>query len=134
MVKVSQILESILAQLAFDLERSGQNYRTKDFLALAILSRSATKAVRSLNDIYTKAQFSDIKGYIERGLAVEQSKGSGAAAFLSHYRRYLCHKHRGDGFISTIDVITDILEDKTTLLYQALSGSLLAEKEYYEGM
>ena len=132
MFMFSQILESIFAQTAFDLERNGKYRRVKDHLALSILQHRGCKALRLLQGMISDGQLQATIKHIERGLLCESSPKTGAAYFLRDYREYLSIKHAEDGFVSTIDVLTDILEDSTTLLYEAFTHHVITEKEYYE--
>ena len=129
---ISQILESIFAQTAFDLERNGNSFRIKDHLALSILQHRGSKAVRHLQEMISESQLQAVIQHLKSNLEHKSGNRAGAAAFLRDYRKYLSLKHAEVGFVSTVDVVIDILEDSTTPLCEAFKLYVITEKEYYE--
>ena len=132
MVKVSYILESIIAQTAYDIELSGIGRRIKDILVLAAMRNSGTRLSRMLKKILTESQLTAIEEHIDVGLKQDSRASISAAGFLSDYREYLILKHSAVGFVSTVDLFIDTLEDSSTLLYQAFMLYAKGEKEDYE--
>jgi hypothetical protein len=132
MVKVSYILEGIIAQTAYDIELSGIGRRIKDILVLAAMRNSGTRLSRMLKKILTESQLTAIEEHIDVGLKQDSRASISAAGFLRDYREYLILKHSAVGFVSTVDLFIDTLEDSSTLLYQAFMLYAKREKEYYE--
>ena len=128
MVKVSYILEGIIAQTAYDIELSGIGRSIKDILVLAAMRNSGTRQAK----ILTESQLTAIEEHIDVGLKQDSRASISAAGFLSDYREYLILKHSAVGFVSTVDLFIDTLEDSSTLLYQAFMLYAKREKEYYE--
>lgn len=114
MIRVSKILESIIAQVTFDTMHSGKNYMLKDQLMLAILRYDGTFAQNILRESIDDWQLFQIALRIENSLE-RRSKGEVdiPEIFFQNYIHNL-HDSQNTENISTLNALIDILSDDNT--------------------
>lgn len=114
MIRVSKILESIIAQVTFDTMHSGKNYMLKDQLMLAILRYDGTFAQNILRESIDDWQLFQIALRIENSLE-RRSKGDVdiPEIFFQNYIHNL-HNSQNTENISTLNALIDILSDDNT--------------------
>lgn len=114
MIRVSKILESIIAQVTFDTMHSGKNYMLKDQLMLAILRYDGTFAQNILRESIDDWQLFQIALRIENSLE-RRSKGEVdiPEIFFQNYIHNL-HNSQNTENISTLNALIDILSDDNT--------------------
>lgn len=114
MIRVSKILESIIAQVTFDTMHSGKNYMLKDQLMLAILRYDGTFAQNILRESIDDWQLFQIALRIENSLE-RRSKGEVdiPEIFFQNYIHSL-HNSQNTENISTLNALIDILADDNT--------------------
>lgn len=114
MIRVSKILESIIAQVTFDTMHSGKNYMLKDQLMLAILRYDGTFAQNILRESIDDWQLFQIALRIENSL---ESRVKGEVdipeIFFQNYIQNL-HNSQNTENISTLNALIDILADDNT--------------------
>ena len=114
MIRVSKILESIIAQVTFDTMHSGKNYMLKDQLMLAILRYDGTFAQNILRESIDDWQLFQIALRIENSL---ESRVKGDVdipeIFFQNYIHNL-HNSQNTENISTLNALIDILSDDNT--------------------
>ncbi len=114
MIRVSKILESIIAQVTFDTMHSGKNYMLKDQLMLAILRYDGTFAQNILRESIDDWQLFQIALRIESSL---ESRVKGEVdipeIFFQNYIHNL-HNSQNTENISTLNALIDILSDDNT--------------------
>lgn len=114
MIRVSKILESIIAQVTFDTMHSGKNYMLKDQLMLAILRYDGTFAQNILRESIDDWQLFQIALRIENSLE-NRVKGEVdiPEIFFQNYIHNL-HNSQNTENISTLNALIDILADDNT--------------------
>ena len=114
MIRVSKILESIIAQVTFDTMHSGKNYMLKDQLMLAILRYDGTFAQNILRESIDDWQLFQIALRIENSLE-NRVKGEVdiPEIFFQNYIHSL-HNSQNTENISTLNALIDILADDNT--------------------
>lgn len=114
MIRVSKILESIIAQVTFDTMHSGKNYMLKDQLMLAILRYDGTFAQNILRESIDDWQLFQIALRIENSLE-NRVKGEVdiPEIFFQNYIHNL-HNSQNTENISTLNALIDILSDDNT--------------------
>ena len=114
MIRVSKILESIIAQVTFDTMHSGKNYMLKDQLMLAILRYDGTFAQNILRESIDDWQLFQITLRIENSLE-NRVKGEVdiPEIFFQNYIHNL-HNSQNTENISTLNALIDILADDNT--------------------
>ena len=113
-MKVSKILEAIIAQVTFDTMKSGKNYMLKDQLMLALLRYDGTFAQNILRDSIDDWQLYQIALRIENSLENgSKSEVEIPEIFFDNYLRQL-HNSQKTSELSTLNTVIDILSDSTT--------------------
>ena len=113
-MKVSKILEAIIAQVTFDTMKSGKNYMLKDQLMLALLRYDGTFAQNILRDSIDDWQLYQIALRIENSLENgSKSEVEIPEIFFGNYLRQL-HNSQKTSELSTLNAVIDILSDSTT--------------------
>ena len=113
-MKVSKILEAIIAQVTFDTIKSGKNYMLKDQLMLALLRYDGTFAQNILRDSIDDWQLYQIALRIENSLENgSKSEVEIPEIFFDNYLRQL-HNSQKTSELSTLNAVIDILSDSTT--------------------
>ena len=113
-MKVSKILEAIIAQVTFDTMKSGKNYMLKDQLMLALLRYDGTFAQNILRDSIDDWQLYQIALRIENSLENgSKSEVEIPEIFFDNYLRQL-HNSQKTSELSTLNAVIDILSDSTT--------------------
>ena len=113
-MKVSKILEAIIAQVTFDTMKSGKNYMLKDQLMLALLRYDGTFAQNILRDSIDDWQLYQIALRIENSLEDgSKSEVEIPEIFFDNYLRQL-HNSQKTSELSTLNAVIDILSDSTT--------------------
>ena len=113
-MKVSKILEAIIAQVTFDTMKSGKNYMLKDQLMLALLRYDGTFAQNILRDSIDDWQLYQITLRIENSLENgSKSEVEIPEIFFDNYLRQL-HNSQKTSELSTLNAVIDILSDSTT--------------------
>lgn len=113
-MKISKILEAIIAQVTFDTMQSGRNYMLKDQLMLAILRYDGTFAENILREglddwqIYQTAL--RIENALERG---NKNEFEIPEMFFQSYLSKIQRDQKTDN-LSTLNAVIDILADKNT--------------------
>ena len=114
MIRVSKILESIIAQVTFDTMHSGKNYMLKDQLMLAILRYDGTFAQNILRESIDDWQLFQIALRIENSLESRvKSEVDIPEIFFQNYIHNL-HNSQNTENISTLNALIDILSDGNT--------------------
>ena len=117
MVRISKILESLISQTAFDMERVGIRSMHKDYLMVAILRSEGSLAHKVLQRLLEDWQIYQILLRIESRLAeCEEHFELNAFDFFGIYMERLTAQYSVEGSrVSTIDALTEILYDSTTI-------------------
>ena len=114
MIRVSKILESIIAQVTFDTMHSGKNYMLKDQLMLAILRYDGTFAQNILRESIDDWQLFQIALRIENSLeSWVKGEVDIPEIFFQNYIHNL-HNSQNTENISTLNALIDILADNNT--------------------
>ena len=119
--KISKILESIIAQTAFDAARAGVDGAFKDHVALALLRNEGSLAHRILARRMAEWQIYQLILRIENQLRVAPAERLTAEEFFSNYRRDLVAKFGDSRRVSTVHALIDILSD-----FRTISSSIFA--------
>lgn len=113
-MKVSKILEAIIAQVTFDTMKSGKNYMLKDQLMLALLRYDGTFAQNILRESIDDWQLYQIALRIENCLDIgAKSQVEIPEIFFESYLQQLQNSQKTDS-LSTLNAVIDILSDSTT--------------------
>ena len=117
MVRISKILESLISQTAFDMERTGAKTLHKDYLMVAILRSEGSLAYKVVEQLLEDWQIYQITLRIEHQLrSYDYDDGINAFEFFKNYMERLTAQYSVDNSrVSTIDTLTDILYDSSTL-------------------
>ena len=117
MVRISKILESLISQTAFDMERMGANALHKDHLMVAILHSEGSLAYKVLQRLLEDWQIYQLLLRLENRLSsYDYSIGTDSFEFFKNYMERLTAQYSIDNSrVSTIDALTDILYDSSTL-------------------
>ena len=121
MVRISKILEGIIAQVAFDTTRMGIDSNFKDHLALALLRSEGSMVHRVLSSRLADWQIYQLGIRIENELktAIHTHDG-GAEEFFRSYTTLLKQRYaESTKSISTLHALCDILSDRLTLSARA---------------
>ncbi len=114
MIRVSKILESIIAQVTFDTMHSGKNYMLKDQLMLAILRYDGTFAQNILRESIDDWQIYQIALRIENALERgNKNEFEIPEMFFQSYLSKIQSDQKTDN-LSTLNAVIDILADKNT--------------------
>lgn len=117
-MKVSKILEAIIAQVTFDTIKSGKNYMLKDQLMLALLRYDGTFAQNILRESIDDWQLYQIALRIENCLDIgTKSEVEIPEIFFDNYLRQLKESQKTDS-LSTLNAVIDILSDSTTASHE----------------
>ena len=113
-MKISKILEAIIAQVTFDTMQSGRNYMLKDQLMLAILRYDGTFAENILREGLDDWQIYQIALRIEN--ALERGNKNEFEIPEMFFQSYLSKIQRDQktANLSTLNAVIDILADKNT--------------------
>ena len=118
MIRVSKILESIIAQVTFDTMHSGKNYMLKDQLMLALLRYDGTFAQNILRESIDDWQLYQIALRIENCLDIgAKSQVEIPEIFFKSYLQQLQNSQKTDS-LSTLNAVIDILSDSTTASHE----------------
>lgn len=113
-MKISKILEAIIAQVTFDTMQSGRNYMLKDQLMLAILRYDGTFAENILREGLDDWQIYQIALRIENALERGNKKEFEIPEmFFQSYLSKIQSDQKTDN-LSTLNAVIDILADKNT--------------------
>lgn len=113
-MKISKILEAIIAQVTFDTMQSGRNYMLKDQLMLAILRYDGTFAENILREGLDDWQIYQIALRIENALERgNQNEFEIPEMFFQSYLSKIQSDQKTDN-LSTLNAVIDILADKNT--------------------
>ena len=117
-MKVSKILEAIIAQVTFDTMKSGKNYMLKDQLMLALLRYDGTFAQNILRESIDDWQLYQIALRIESCLDIgAKSQVEIPEIFFESYLQQLQNSQKTDS-LSTLNAVIDILSDSTTASHE----------------
>ena len=117
-MKVSKILEAIIAQVTFDTMKSGKNYMLKDQLMLALLRYDGTFAQNILRESIDDWQLYQIALRIENCLDIgTKSEVEIPEIFFESYLQQLQNSQKTDS-LSTLNAVIDILSDSTTASHE----------------
>lgn len=117
-MKVSKILEAIIAQVTFDTMKSGKNYMLKDQLMLALLRYDGTFAQNILRESIDDWQLYQIALRIENTLeSCTKSEVEIPEIFFDNYLRQL-HRRQKVNELSTLNAVIDIISDSTTVSHE----------------
>lgn len=117
-MKVSKILEAIIAQVTFDTMKSGKNYMLKDQLMLALLRYDGTFAQNILRESIDDWQLYQIALRIENCLDIgAKSQVEMPEIFFESYLQQLQNSQKTDS-LSTLNAVIDILSDSTTASHE----------------
>lgn len=117
-MKVSKILEAIIAQVTFDTMKSGKNYMLKDQLMLALLRYDGTFAQNILRESIDDWQLYQIALRIENCLDIgAKSQVEIPEIFFKSYLQQLQNSQKTDS-LSTLNAVIDILSDSTTASHE----------------
>lgn len=117
-MKVSKILEAIIAQVTFDTMKSGKNYMLKDQLMLALLRYDGTFAQNILRESIDDWQLYQIALRIENCLDIgAKSQVEIPEIFFESYLQQLQNSQKTDS-LSTLNAVIDILSDSTTASHE----------------
>ena len=117
-MKVSKILEAIIAQVTFDTMKSGKNYMLKDQLMLALLRYDGTFAQNILRESIDDWQLYQIALRIENCLDIgAKSQVEIPEIFFDSYLQQLQNSQKTDS-LSTLNAVIDILSDSTTASHE----------------
>ena len=117
-MKVSKILEAIIAQVTFDTMKSGKNYMLKDQLMLALLRYDGTFAQNILRESIDDWQLYQIALHIENCLDIgAKSQVEIPEIFFESYLQQLQNSQKTDS-LSTLNAVIDILSDSTTASHE----------------
>ena len=119
--KISKILESIIAQTAFDAARAGVDGSFKDYLALALLRNEGSLAHRILARRMAEWQIYQLVLRIENQLRTAPAERDTAEEFFRNYRQGLVAKFGDSRRVSTLHALIDILSD-----FRTISSALFA--------
>lgn len=113
-MKISKILEAIIAQVTFDTMQSGRNYMLKDQLMLAILRYDGTFAENILREGLDDWQIFQIALRIENALERgNKNEFEIPEMFFQSYLSKIQRDQKTDN-LSTLNAVIDILADKNT--------------------
>lgn len=113
-MKISKILEAIIAQVTFDTMQSGRNYMLKDQLMLAILRYDGTFAENILREGLDDWQIYQITLRIENALERgNKNEFEIPEIFFQSYLSKIQRDQKTDN-LSTLNAVIDILADKNT--------------------
>ena len=113
-MKISKILEAIIAQVTFDTMQSGRNYMLKDQLMLAILRYDGTFAENILREGLDDWQIYQIALRIENALERgNKNEFEIPEMFFQSYLSKIQRDQKTDN-LSTLNAVIDILADKNT--------------------
>ena len=113
-MKISKILEAIIAQVTFDTMQSGRNYMLKDQLMLAILRYDGTFAENILREGLDDWQIYQIALRIENALERgNKNEFEIPQMFFQSYQSKIQSDQKTDN-LSTLNAVIDILADKNT--------------------
>lgn len=113
-MKISKILEAIIAQVTFDTMQSGRNYMLKDQLMLAILRYDGTFAENILREGLDDWQIYQITLRIENALERgNKNEFEIPEMFFQSYLSKIQRDQKTDN-LSTLNAVIDILADKNT--------------------
>ena len=113
-MKISKILEAIIAQVTFDTMQSGRNYMLKDQLMLAILHYDGTFAENILREGLDDWQIYQIALRIENALERgNKNEFEIPEMFFQSYLSKIQRDQKTDN-LSTLNAVIDILADKNT--------------------
>lgn len=113
-MKISKILEAIIAQVTFDTMQSGRNYMLKDQLMLAILRYDGTFAENILREGLDDWQIYQIALRIENALERgNKNEFEIPEMFFQSYLSKIQSDQKTDN-LSTLNAVIDILADKST--------------------
>lgn len=113
-MKISKILEAIIAQVTFDTMQSGRNYMLKDQLMLAILRYDGTFAENILREGLDDWQIYQIALRIENALERgNKNEFEIPEIFFQSYLSKIQRDQKTDN-LSTLNAVIDILADKNT--------------------
>lgn len=113
-MKISKILEAIIAQVTFDTMQSGRNYMLKDQLMLAILRYDGTFAENILREGLDDWQIYQIALRIENALERgNKNEFEIPEMFFQSYLSKIQSDQKTDN-LSTLNAVIDILADKNT--------------------
>ena len=113
-MKISKILEAIIAQVTFDTMQSGRNYMLKDQLMLAILRYDGTFAQNILREGLDDWQIYQIALRIENALERgNKNEFEIPEMFFQSYLSKIQSDQKTDN-LSTLNAVIDILADNNT--------------------
>ncbi len=116
MVRISKILESLIAQVAFDTTRMGIEGNFKDYLALALLKGEGSRAHKLLSSRLADWQIYQAGIRIENELkATSYNHSCSAEEFFRSYTATLKGSFSGNSSITTLHALIDILADEQTI-------------------
>ncbi len=129
-IKISKVLESVVARTVFDLSREGVCNALKDRLMVALLQDDASMACRMLSLRMPEQAIAALHDRIVGDIAGMPDDGDGEAAapqeFFEGYVSVLREKFPTARNISTAHAMLDILEDTTTVSSRAFAEAGLS--------
>ena len=117
-MKVSKILEAIIAQVTFDTMKSGKNYMLKDQLMLALLRYDGTFAQNILRENIDDWQLYQIALRIENCLDIGAKSEIEIPEIFFHNYLHQLRNSQNTSELSTLNAVIDILSDSTTASHE----------------
>lgn len=115
MVRISKILEGLIAQCAFDATKAGVCHNLKDFLMLSILRSEGSLAHRVLCRKLKDWELYQIALRIEHKIETDRGQSSSIEEFFRNYTNHLKDRFAMQSrTVSTLHALIDILEDLST--------------------
>ena len=122
-IKVSKILDSTFARATFDLSKGNIRHSYKDHLALELLRCDSSMAYNTLALSLNAQQINQIISEIEHQMSEYPTLESQPIdEYLMEYRNSLIDQFPEANKLSTIHLLLDILDDKTTATTEVLSS------------
>lgn len=122
MVRISKILEGLIAQTTFDTTKRGQDHSFKDYLMLTILKSEGSLAYKMLNERLDDWQLYQLTLRIQNSIPDSSNNSMSAEIFFSNYTQELTNKFTTQGSrISTLHAMIDIISDITTASSKAFA-------------
>ena len=118
----SNILEAILARVAFDLTKNKIHHSFKDYIALELLREDSTMAYRILAMKLESWEMYQVLSRIENIIKSQPNiEPLSIEEFLRIYKHNIERKHLTARHISTSHILCDIVADTTTATSQVLA-------------
>ncbi len=135
MVRISKILEGLIAQTAFDSAKSGTTHCLKDSLMLAMLRSEGSLAFRVLSRKLKDWEIYQIGVRLEHKISQHGSEGQDVETFFRSYTEALKERFSTQArTLSSLHALIDILEDTTTLSSAIFARYKITAQVIEEGM